>query len=121
MRNQLDHESPDEYELDLNRATRGFGGRNGRIILLGDGTEVLTDSDDAEMFDHSEEDKDEENQIKKGTPATSVNDNDSTRSEREGTPGPQSASDEAKPMENVSQGPQTTIKGVADEPRKSDE
>ena len=87
VRHQFDNDSPDEYELDLDKRSKGFGGRGGRIILLGDGTEVLTDSDDAEMFDHSDEDKDTENQIQKGTPATSVN--DSTRSEREGTPAPQ--------------------------------
>jgi len=33
---------------------------------LGDGTEVLTDSDDTEMFDHSEEDKDLASQVHKG-------------------------------------------------------
>jgi protein phosphatase 2C family protein 2/3 len=37
----------------------------GRIILLGDGSEVLTDSDDTEMFDHSEEDKDLDSQVHK--------------------------------------------------------
>ncbi|KAK3360197.1 phosphatase 2C-domain-containing protein [Lasiosphaeria hispida] len=36
----------------------GMGGYRGRIIFLGDGTEVLTDSDDTEMFDNSEEDMD---------------------------------------------------------------
>jgi len=87
VRHQFDNDSPDEYELDLDRKSRGFGGRSGRIILLGDGTEVLTDSDDAEMFDHSDEDKDTENQVQKSTPATS--DNDSARGEREGTPAPQ--------------------------------
>jgi protein phosphatase 2C family protein 2/3 len=37
----------------------------GRIILLGDGTEILTDSDDTEMFDHIEEDKDLASQVNK--------------------------------------------------------
>jgi protein phosphatase PTC2/3 len=37
----------------------------GRIILLGDGSEILTDSDDTEMFDHSAEDKDLEIQAHK--------------------------------------------------------
>ncbi|EPS35724.1 hypothetical protein H072_10877 [Dactylellina haptotyla CBS 200.50] len=32
----------------------------GRIIMLGDGTEVLTDSDDTDMFDYDEEEKDTE-------------------------------------------------------------
>lgn len=47
---------------------KSFGGNNqrGRIILLGDGTEVLTDSDDTEMFDHADEDKDLDSQVHKG-------------------------------------------------------
>jgi hypothetical protein len=53
------------------------------------------------MFDHRDEDNDTENQIKKATPDTS--DVDSTRSEREGTPGPQelpkSKSDGEDPMQ----------------------
>lgn len=108
VRHQFDHESPDEYELDLDHRSRGAYGRNGRIILLGDGTEVLTDSDDADMFDHSEEDQDTENQIKKSTPETS--DVESTRSEREGTPGPPSSLSESKAMDGAGQG----IKAVAD-------
>lgn len=88
VRHQSERDSPDEYELDLDNRSRGYGGKNGRIILLGDGTEVLTDSDDAEMFDHSEEDKDTENQVKKGMQGS--NDEDAMRSEREGTPAPQS-------------------------------
>jgi len=94
VRHQYDNDSPDEYELDLDKRSKGFGGRAGRIILLGDGTEVLTDSDDAEMFDHSDEDKDSENQIQKGTPATS--DADSMRSKREGTPAPQPPAEGSK-------------------------
>jgi protein phosphatase PTC2/3 len=100
VRHQFDNDSPDDYELDLDKRSRSFGGRRGRIILLGDGTEVLTDSDDAEMFDHSDEDKDTPNQIQKGTPATS--DNDSTRSEREGTPAPQPLADASKRTESPS-------------------
>jgi protein phosphatase 2C family protein 2/3 len=45
----------------------GAGGSRGRIIFLGDGTEVLTGSDDTEMFDNADEDKDLENQVPKGT------------------------------------------------------
>lgn len=45
---------------------RSKGNQRGRIILLGDGSEVLTDSDDTEMFDHAEEDKDLESQVHKG-------------------------------------------------------
>ncbi|KAF7512399.1 hypothetical protein GJ744_001334 [Endocarpon pusillum] len=88
FRHQSERDSPDEYELDLENRSRGYSGKNGRIILLGDGTEVLTDSDDAEMFDHSEEDKDTENQVRKGIQGGS-SDEDAMRSEREGTPAPQ--------------------------------
>ena len=106
MRHQYDHDSPDEYELDLDKQRTGGGfGNRGRIILLGDGTEVLTDSDDADMFDHSEEDKDTENQIKKATPDTS--DVDSARGEREGTPGPQE-------QQKSQAGDEMTVKAVAD-------
>jgi len=39
----------------------------GRIILLGDGTEIASSSDsaDSEMFDHEEEDKDLDSQVNK--------------------------------------------------------
>ena len=86
-------ESPDEYDLDLEHRSKGFGGRSGRIILLGDGTEVLTDSDDADMFDHSEEDKDLDSQVKKSQDTSSE---DSERRQREGTPAPQSQTDSSK-------------------------
>lgn len=35
--------------------------------MLGDGTEVLTDSDDTEMFDNADEDKDLESQVSKSS------------------------------------------------------
>lgn len=53
----------------------GVGGYRGRIIFLGDGTEVLTDSDDTEMFDNADEDKDLESQVSKGS--TTSTDKDS--------------------------------------------
>lgn len=110
VRHQFEPDSPDEYELDLDHRSRGFGGRNGRIILLGDGTEVLTDSDDTEMFDQSEEDKDTANQISKETPDTS--DVDTNRSEREGTPGPQTATEDTKQSSQgeAPQGPASAVK-----------
>ena len=64
MRHRFD-DSGDDFDHDLDQRTRGIGGRHGRIILLGDGTEVLTDSDDQEMFDHDEEDKDLDAQVSK--------------------------------------------------------
>ncbi|KAK2753447.1 Protein phosphatase 2C 2 [Onygenales sp. PD_40] len=81
VRHQFD-DSPDEYEHGLDARSRG--GRSGRIILLGDGTEVLTDIGDEDMFDRTEEDKDLESQVRKAPS------DDAARGEREGTPGPQS-------------------------------
>lgn len=57
--------------MDMEHRNRN---NSGRIIVLGDGTEVLTDSTDSDMFDHDdEEDKD----VAAGA-----------RGQREGTPGP---------------------------------
>lgn len=56
----------------------GIGGYKGRIIFLGDGTEVLTDSDDAEMFDNAEEDKDLASQVSKDSSKTEESDTKST-------------------------------------------
>ena len=39
--------------MDMDHRNRNNGGR---IILLGDGTEVLTDAQDSDMFDHDEVD-----------------------------------------------------------------
>lgn len=61
----------------MDQKLKSFGGNpRGRIILLGDGTEVLTDSDDTEMFDHSEEDKDLASQVPKGQPHSEVPESD---------------------------------------------
>jgi len=61
-------DSDSGYDVDMDSKLKTFGGNNqrGRIILLGDGTEVLTDSDDTEMFDHADEDKDLDSQVHKG-------------------------------------------------------
>jgi len=55
-------DSDSGYDMDMEARARA---NRGRIILLGDGSEVLTDSDDTEMFDHSEEDKDLDSQVHK--------------------------------------------------------
>ena len=59
-------DSDSGYDVDMDQKKTFGGNQRGRIILLGDGTEVLTDSDDTEMFDHSEEDKDLASQVHKG-------------------------------------------------------
>jgi protein phosphatase 2C family protein 2/3 len=81
-----------------------FTGRSGgRIILLGDGTEVLTDSDDIDMFDNDEEEKDLASQVDKrqgitedgkgdeGKSKTNV-DEQSTKTSSEHTPASNSTS-----------------------------
>jgi protein phosphatase PTC2/3 len=62
-------DSDSGYEMDAENKGKSFGvgGYRGRIIFLGDGTEVLTDSDDTEMFDNADEDKDLESQVYKGS------------------------------------------------------
>ncbi|CAG8131982.1 unnamed protein product [Penicillium olsonii] len=77
IRNQFE-DNPDEYDMDVDR-TRGYSVRSGRIILLGDGTEVIPDQNEEELFDQTEEDQDLTNQVQHET---------STR-DREATPGPQ--------------------------------
>ncbi|KAH7011534.1 phosphatase 2C-domain-containing protein [Ilyonectria destructans] len=60
-------DSDSGYEMDADNKGRAFGvgGYKGRIIFLGDGTEVLTESDDTEMFDNDDEDKDLASQVSK--------------------------------------------------------
>ena len=78
--------SDDEWETEHGSGRRGMGGRSGRIIILGDGSEVLTDSDDQEMFDQEEEDKDIGSQVGRGV----VHDDKAVaQAQREGTPGPE--------------------------------
>lgn len=93
IRNQFE-ENPDDYDMENDRA-RGFSVRSGRIILLGDGTEVVPEQNDEELFDQTDEDRDMSNQVDRQSP-------DSTRNEREGTPGPQSKNNPASKSEGAS-------------------
>lgn len=63
-----DHADPSASFPDPQRNQPiGLSGYNGRIIFLGDGTEVLTNSSpDADMVDVTDEDKDLESQVSKG-------------------------------------------------------
>lgn len=85
-RNRLE-DSGDDFDPDLDKPGSGFGGRSGRIILLGNGTEVLTDSDEQEVFDHEDDDRDLENQVSKHDAKQTAD----FQNRREGTPGPPSA------------------------------
>lgn len=71
--------------MDLDHRFRPNSGLGGRIILLGDGTEISTDAD-AEMFDHDDEDKDLDSQVDRFHNEAS---NGTARNAREQTPGPQ--------------------------------
>ncbi|KAH8697028.1 phosphatase 2C-domain-containing protein [Talaromyces proteolyticus] len=85
VRHQFD-DSPDDYDLDSD-SRRAFGLRAGRIILLGDGTEVHADQDEEDLFDPTEEEKNSENQVRNSTTTDSVD--EARRGYREDTPGPQ--------------------------------
>lgn len=90
-------DSPDDFDMDMDQRTRMLGGRAGRIILLGDGTEILTgahddDDVDVDMDDRGEaeedssEEKDLDEQVRKDQ---SENGGDgSNRGQREETPAP---------------------------------
>lgn len=73
-------DSDSGYEMDGENRGKSFGvgGSRGRIILLKDGTEVLTGSDDTEMFDNADEDKDLESQVSKNTTSTESNETQKT-------------------------------------------
>lgn len=93
-------DSPDDYEMDMDHRTRFISGRQGRIILLGDGTEINVgnihdDDGDVDMEDRGvaeeAEDEDLEEQVQKDVPSTDASTNgDTDRSQREGTPAPSS-------------------------------
>lgn len=65
--------------MDLDRRFRQNPGTRGRIILLGDGTEIETDGADNEMFNNDDEEKDLDSQVNKFS---------KDDAKREGTPGP---------------------------------
>lgn len=53
-------DSDSGYDMDMDQRSRNIvaGSKKGRIILLGDGSEILTGTDDADMIDNEEEDED---------------------------------------------------------------
>lgn len=90
---RFDASDEDEY-MDMDQRTRLLGGRGGRVILLGDGTEIITgsgdDEDDVDMGEAEEvDDSDIEEQIKKcQADSSKTNGEQEDRVQREGTPGP---------------------------------
>ncbi|OQN96888.1 hypothetical protein B0A48_17442 [Cryoendolithus antarcticus] len=129
----FDEQSDDEY-MNLDHGARMLDGRAGRVILLGDGTEIRTggqglqdDSDDDVDMDREVEeveDSDVEEQIKRGqeaaksaaatngvAPAVGM---DEERSKREGTPGPAEIS---KPNETLESSDKTVGTSTPEEPK----
>ncbi|KAL1612537.1 Protein phosphatase 2C 2 [Paraconiothyrium brasiliense] len=87
LRGRTKEQCPDDIDMDLDgrfQGNRGLSGGGGRIILLGDGTEITTEAADADMFDNDDEDKDRDFQVDRS--------NGSAQNAREQTPGPQSSS-----------------------------
>ncbi|KAK5138251.1 hypothetical protein LTR08_003312 [Meristemomyces frigidus] len=91
-------DSPDYDDMDMDQRTRTLGrGSGGRVIILGDGTEVHTDSANDDDGDIDMEDRGEaedlEEQVKKGQADVKTEGNGPAgeRSSREETPGPNEA------------------------------
>ncbi|KAL8392666.1 hypothetical protein RB595_002748 [Gaeumannomyces hyphopodioides] len=94
-------DSDSGYDVDMDNSKGknfGLGGYRGHVILLGDGTEVLTDTDDTEMFD--QEDKDLDSQVTKSSPtAEKEGSTDSAENKTSTAKADASVSSEAKPAE----------------------
>ena len=54
-------DSPDEFDIRVTNSSVSCIGGDGHIIMLNDGSEVSTDSEDGEVFDDEELGKEEEN------------------------------------------------------------
>ncbi|RDI82335.1 hypothetical protein Vi05172_g7620 [Venturia inaequalis] len=83
-------DSPEDLDMDMmDHKARSFG-HPGRIILLGDGTELTSSEADSDMFDHDDEDNDLAEQIRKGAHDDDADELDASelRRQREGTPAP---------------------------------
>ena len=85
MHHRVD-DSPDDIDMDIDSRFRPHNGQGGRIILLGDGTEISTEAPDSEMFDQADEDKDLDSQVDKFKAGKESNGN--AQNAREETPGP---------------------------------
>lgn len=103
IHNQFE-EVPDDYDLEMERS-RGFSVRSGRIILLGDGTEVIPDqAEEEELFDQTEEEQDLANQVQQES---------TERNQREGTPGPQRKQESSA---QISESPASTADADKEKP-----
>ncbi|XP_014557011.1 hypothetical protein COCVIDRAFT_37536 [Bipolaris victoriae FI3] len=106
-------DSPDDIDMDLDSRFRPNNGNGGRIILLGDGTEVSTGDNEHEMFDNEDEDKDLDSQVNKYNQEA----DNKSRQDRQGTPGPQH---ESKVQVTESPSSVKTEKSDAPEPQSKE-
>ncbi|KAI0012310.1 PP2C-domain-containing protein [Xylariaceae sp. FL0662B] len=120
-------DSDSGYDVDMENKSKtfGIGGYKGRIIFLGDGTEVLTDSDDTEMFDNSEEDKDLASQVSKNS-STEGADESTTPPPRAPSPPPRGTKkQDEKPQADNDKSttkdtpPETTSEAVNEGPKEA--
>ncbi|KAF3073916.1 hypothetical protein TsFJ059_005355 [Trichoderma semiorbis] len=80
-------DSDSGYDVDAESGGKfNLAGSRGRIIFLGDGTEVLTGSDDTEMFDNADEDKDLASQVSKGSAKPDAKEEPEAKSESDSKP-----------------------------------
>lgn len=121
-------DSGDDFDMDMDQRTRFLGGRAGRIILLGDGTEILTghihdDDGDVDMEDRGEAEEaedDEDDQV----PASSQNKPNGAalhdeRSKREQTPSPALQGKNTEPAEKVEEAKRQQAETGETEPKMS--
>ncbi|KAL6702148.1 putative serine/threonine phosphatase 2C ptc2 [Trichoderma pleuroticola] len=96
-------DSDSGYDVDAESGGKfNLAGSRGRIIFLGDGTEVLTGSDDTEMFDNADEDKDLASQVSKGSAKPDAKEEPEAKSESDSKPAAESdkKQDEKAPEES---------------------
>ncbi|KAF1849771.1 protein phosphatase-like protein 2c [Cucurbitaria berberidis CBS 394.84] len=89
-------DSPDDIDMDLDHRFRPNSGLGGRVILLGDGTEISSDAHEADMFDNADEDKDLESQVNKYNKEAQVTESPSSvQTEKSDAPEPASKAPQA--------------------------
>jgi protein phosphatase 2C family protein 2/3 len=93
-------DSDSGYDLDQESGGKfSLAGSRGRIIFLGDGTEVLTGADDTEMFDNADEDKDLPSQISKNPKELEAKEDSESKPVLESASAPAEKSQDEKVLE----------------------
>lgn len=121
------NDDSDDYEMDMDQRTRMLG-RGGRIILLGDGTEILTghgDDDDVDMDERGDaeeaDDKDLEELLRNKNSTQKLNGDSletigTDRNERGETPAP-AANDVSQKVDEAKQRQTGSDAAPFDEPK----